>query len=91
MQRRDGSSEGLLVWRFYWVHGIFTSNAYRAKWEGALGRISAWGDDAANIAIATSLPEGAAALGDAQSILQNYLDTQGHALSVSLAATRGYP
>ena len=40
-----------LAWRFYWVHGVFTASDYVGKLQGALGRISGWGDDGANIVI----------------------------------------
>lgn len=79
----------LLVWRFYWAGGVFTSSDYVAKWEGAMGRLGGWGDDAANIVIYTPLPDRGDAVRFAEAILQEYLDAEGDALISMLWATRG--
>ena len=82
------TSERLLVWRFYWVHDSFTGSDYVGKIQGALGRISGWGDDGANIVIYTPLSD-AESQADASARLQAYLDSQGDALAAALRQTRG--
>lgn len=82
------ASERLLVWRFYWVNGRFTASDLVGKLQGALGRISGWGDDAAHIAIYTPWPE-AEPQSAAAARLQAYLDSQGGALVAALRQTRG--
>ena len=83
------AGERLLVWRFYWVHGAFTASDYEGKIQGALGRISGWGDDGANIVIYTSLSSTEASEVEASALLQTYLDSQGNALVAALQKTRG--
>src|SRR5574337_957322 len=84
-----GTGERLLVWRFYWVYGAFTASDYAGKIQGALGRISGWGDDGANIVIYTPLSDAKEAEADASALLQSYLDSQGDALMQALRQTRG--
>ncbi|MBS0293712.1 MAG: exosortase A [Proteobacteria bacterium] len=84
-----GAGERLLAWRFYWVHGVFTASDYAGKLQGALGRISGWGDDGANIVIYTPLSDSKTAQADAAALLQSYLDSQGGALVQALQQTRG--
>lgn len=84
-----GAGERLLAWRFYWVHGTFTASDYAGKIQGALGRISGWGDDGANIVIYTPLSDAKEAEADASALLQSYLDSQGSALAQALRQTRG--
>jgi len=84
--------ERFLAWRFYWVHGVFTASDYVGKLQGALGRISGWGDDGANIVIYAPLSADMDAKGaeaDAAARLQAYLDSQGDALAAALKQTRG--
>ena len=87
MPRLTDGNQRLLAWRFYWVNGTFTASDYTAKIQGALGRISGWGDDGANIVIYTPWPE-AESQADAALRLQAYVDTQGHALIAALRQTR---
>lgn len=84
-----GGGERLLAWRFYWVHGAFTASDYAGKIQGALGRISGWGDDGANIVIYTPLSDANDAETDGAVRLQSYLDSQGDALVAALKQTRG--
>ncbi|MBS0610657.1 MAG: exosortase A [Proteobacteria bacterium] len=84
-----GAGERLLVWRFYWVHGAFTDSDYAGKIQGALGRISGWGDDGANIVIYTPLSDSNTTQADASALLQSYLNSQGGALVHALRQTRG--
>jgi len=79
----------LLAWRFYWVHGGFTASDYAGKLQGALGRITGWGDDGANIVIYTPLPDTKDSEQVAAARLQSYLDSQGAALAAALRQTRG--
>jgi EpsI family protein len=83
-------AQRLLAWRFYWVHGAFTASDYAGKIQGALGRISGWGDDGANIVIYTPLSDATDAEIAASARLQSYLDTQGDALVAVLEQTRGH-
>ncbi|MBS0402169.1 MAG: exosortase A [Proteobacteria bacterium] len=84
-----GGGERLLVWRFYWVHGVFTASDYVGKIQGALGRVSGWGDDGANIVIYTPMSDAKDAEAEAAQRLQSYLDSQGDALVAALQQTRG--
>lgn len=84
-----GGGERFLAWRFYWVHDAFTASDYAGKMQGALGRLSGWGDDGANIVIYTPLSDAKDAEVDAALRLQSYLDSQGGALVVALQQTRG--
>ncbi len=84
-----GAGERLLAWRFYWVHGAFTASDYTGKIQGALGRISGWGDDGANIVVYTPLLRDKESEVDASARLQAYLDSQGDALAAALRQTRG--
>ena len=93
-QRQHTPSTGnvgqrLLVWRFYWVHGAFTASDYAGKIQGALGRISGWGDDGAHIVIYTPLSDTKESEVEASARLQSYLDGQGDALVAALRQTRG--
>ncbi len=85
----SGEGARLLAWRFYWVNGAFTSSDYAGKLQGALGRITGWGDDGANIVIYTTLPDGQDSEQLAAARLQSYLDSQGDALVAALRQTRG--
>lgn len=82
-------AQRLLAWRFYWVRGTFTASDYAGKIQGALGRISGWGDDGAHIVIYTPLSDAKESEIDASARLQSYLDRQGDALVVALEQTRG--
>ncbi len=88
---RGMTAEGvrLLAWRFYWVRGEITPSGYASKLQGALGRISGWGDDGANIVIYTPLSDAKESEADAAARLQSYLDSQGDALVAALQQTRG--
>ena len=85
----SGEGMRLLAWRFYWVHGGFTASDYAGKLQGALGRITGWGDDGANIVIYTPLPDTKDSEQVAAERLQSYLDSQGDALATALRQTRG--
>ncbi|WP_238323191.1 exosortase A [Acidovorax sp. JHL-9] len=82
-------AQRLLAWRFYWVHGTFTASDYAGKIQGALGRLSGWGDDGAHIVIYTPLSDARESEAEASARLQSYLDSQGDALVVALEQTRG--
>jgi len=82
-------AQRLLAWRFYWVRGTFTASDYAGKIQGALGRISGWGDDGAHIVIYTPLSDAKESEIDASARLQSYLDSQGDALVAALEQTRG--
>ena len=84
-----GEGVHILAWRFYWVRGGFTASDYAGKLQGALGRISGWGDDGANIVIYTPLSDAKESEADAAARLQSYLDSQGDALVAALRQTRG--
>lgn len=83
------AGQRLLAWRFYWVRGSFTASDYAGKIQGALGRISGWGDDGAHIVIYTPLSDAKEADVDASARLQSYLDSQGNVLAAALLQTRG--
>lgn len=83
------AGQRLLAWRFYWVNGAFTASDYAGKIQGALGRISGWGDDGAHIVIYTPMSNAKGAEVDASARLQSYLDSQGDALLAALRQTRG--
>ena len=80
------------AWRFYWGHGVFTASDYVGKLQGALGRITGWGDDSAHIVIYAPLSgemDAKEAEADAAARLQAYLDSQGGTLLAALKQTRG--
>jgi EpsI family protein len=83
------AGQRLLVWRFYWVNDAFTASDYAGKIQGAMGRISGWGDDGAHIVIYTTLSNAKDSETDASARLQSYLDSQGDALAAALRQTRG--
>lgn len=84
-----GEGMRLLAWRFYWVRGGFTASDYAGKLQGALGLITGWGDDGANIVIYTPLSDAKDSDVAAAKRLQSYLDSQGDALAAALRQTRG--
>ncbi|MGD9773064.1 exosortase A [Diaphorobacter sp.] len=84
-----GAGQRLLVWRFYWVRGRFTASDYAGKIQGALGRLTGWGDDGAIVVIYTPLSDTPEAEADAAALLQSYLDSQAGALVQALQQTRG--
>ncbi len=84
-----GDGQRLLAWRFYWVRGAFTASDYAGKLQGALGRITGWGDDGANIVIYAPLSDAQDAQSEAAARLQSYLNSQGDALVAALEQTRG--
>lgn len=82
----------LLAWRFYWVHGRFTSSDSWAKVLGALARIQGRGDDAAIVVVYTPLdPQVLAdqAQEAATQTLQAFLAGHGEVLRLALQQTRG--
>lgn len=84
-------SQRLLVWRFYWVDGAFTSSDVEAKLRGAWGRVAGRGDDGAIVVLYTPLnpgldePQGRAA---AAKTLRLFLAAQGAALRQALHSTK---
>ena len=81
-------AQQLLVWRFYWVNGHFTSRDVVAKLQGAWGRLTGQGDDGAHIVLYTPLLRADEPLADASLRLQSYLSSQGDALVAALQQTR---
>ena len=74
----------LLVWQFYWVNGVLTSNDYVAKVQGVLSRLLGRGDDAAVIVLYTPKDQS----GGAEAVLASFLAANYPALETLLLATQ---
>lgn len=85
------NSQRLLVWKFYWVNGVFTASDVKAKIHGALSLLGGNGDDGAIVLLYAPLnmqvPE-KQALEQASTELSDFLETQGAALENALQRTR---
>lgn len=87
-----GTRQRLLIWRFYWVDGAFTSSDLQAKLRGAWGQMAGRGDDGAIVTLYTRIEnpqQGAAAEQEAAKRLSEFLQAHAAALRQTLETTRG--
>ncbi len=77
-------SSRLLVWQWYWIHGRMTSSDIMVKFYTAFYRIFGQGDDSAVIFAYTPMESA----GDAEGLLQDFVETQGASISRALERTQ---
>ncbi len=74
----------LEVWQIYWIGGTLTSNDYAAKVYSAFYRLMGRGDDSAVIVVYTQKTAG----GEAQSVLQRFMDDHYSQIDAALSALK---
>ena len=81
----DGKDKKILVWKFYWVNDVFTSNDVYAKILGVISKIKGNGDDGAIVVIYSSFDSDVSSKSD---LLKKFLEDNLSSIQNALLETK---